>query len=420
MLTVLAGKSTANFDRTALETDPEPFTSALSLYGGPYLDGLVLSEAPEFELWCAAERERLAQLYLRCLAALADIHRVRGQWQDVVATAGRALEYDSLQEPMFQFLMEAIPRLGDRTAAVRQYEMLRSALNRELGVEPLPETEALHASILSATMSIGATSASRPGAGVGIVKLPEPRAQTPFNIPQRPPAIPPPARTLPFVGRTLERAIFNAEMAAATSGARVLLITGEVGIGKSRLWHEWSRDLPPDPHRVVLEARCLEPTQGLPFAPLVQMLRTPSYFRTLSGQTPVPRVWLAEISRLLPEIRLSHPDLTQPMPLPPEDERTRLFEAIVQAILGLEPKGLLFFLDDAHWADQATLDWLGYLVDRLRDWPLLLTLAYRSDEASAALVRLAAGWTRQGIGAPAASAPPDPGRIGGVDLGFRG
>ncbi|HYN87297.1 MAG TPA: tetratricopeptide repeat protein, partial [Ardenticatenaceae bacterium] len=55
------------------------------------------------------------------------------------------------------------------------------------------------------------------------------------------------------------------------------------------------------------------------------------------------------------------------------------------------------FVDDLHWADRATLDWLGYLVRRLRDQPLLLIGAYRPEEAPLALVHLVAGWGRESL-----------------------
>src|SRR5207248_3786351 len=74
----------------------------------------------------------------------------------------------------------------------------------------------------------------------------------------------------PFVGREQERAALDDELRAVTAGrARVVLLMGEVGIGKSRLWQEWSRALPARVSAAcALDLSCLEATQTLPFAPL--------------------------------------------------------------------------------------------------------------------------------------------------------
>lgn len=347
--------------------------SAVDLYGGPLLDGLTLPDAPEFEIWLTTERERLEQSHLRALDALVEAHRAAGNWREMIVLARRALASDNLQEPMYRAMMEAHARLGERAEALRQYDALRTTLERELGVEPLPETEALHSAILSAELRPAETAprASR--------RQPAPREST----------------HAPFIGRLAERAALDAEYQAAASGqARVVLLLGEIGIGKSRLWQEWSAGLAPGD--TVLEARCLDATQALPFAPLTELFgRHPSVQHLFTDHSPVSPIWLAEVARLLPQIRTGRPDLPVPPGLPPEEERRRIFEAFVQCLLALDGRPLIFFVDDLHWADRATLDWLGYLVHRLRDEPLLLVAAYRPQDATAPLVHLVAGWGRE-------------------------
>ena len=83
--------------------------------------------------------------------------------------------------------------------------------------------------------------------------------------------------------------------------------------------------------------------------------------------------------------------------LPADEERLRLYEALTQCLLGLGASPLVLFVDDVHWADRATLDWLDYLVHRLEYHPLLLITAYRNEDAPASLVRLVAGWGREGF-----------------------
>lgn len=370
------------FERIAESPKPSAIShlqSAISLYRGLFLDGLTLDNVPDFEIWLMAERERLGQLYLRTLATLTHMYQTEGRWREVIDVATRALAYDNLQESMYRALMEAHARLGERPMALRHYDTLRATLERELGVEPLPETQALRAAIVSGELQ----------------PIPVPVYSTP-RAPGRQPGSPETAR-VPFVGRHAERAVLDTELQMAAGGhARVVLLTGEVGIGKSRLWQEWSAGLRPG--LAVLESRCLEATQTLPFMPLIELFSSQACIRLLaSPASTVSPIWLAEVARLVPEIRMAVPDLPVLAVLPPEEERRRLFEAFTQFLLSIGARPLILFIDDLHWADRATLDWLGYLVRRLRDAPLLLVAAYRPEDAPIPLVHLTAGWAREGI-----------------------
>src|SRR3989440_12771396 len=98
----------------------------------------------------------------------------------------------------------------------------------------------------------------------------------------------------------------------------------------------------------------------LPYQPLVEALR-PRLEAENAPEDLLDDVWLAELSRLLPELRVRYPDL----PAPTEDElmaKLRLFEAVARlgdALARPAPLGLL--LDDLHWGDEAALDLLRYL-----------------------------------------------------------
>lgn len=369
-------------DRRAAPVPPTlaQLRAAADLYTGPFLDGLALVEAPEFELWLTAERERLAQAVLALWAAEIAAHAQMGDWRSVAARARRVLAHDSLQEPAVRALMEAQARLGARSEALHQYDVLRSILARELGVEPLPETEALRAAILAGAFDV-------PAAEPAAAARPSGERPSPLRV----------AASLPFIGRAQQWAALDAQLAAASAGqARGVLITGELGIGKSRLWREWSAAAPAG--CMVLEARCLAATQGLPFAPLTELFGShPAISELLRPGSPVLISWLAEVARLLPQVRQARGDLPAPALLPPEEERRRVFEAFVQLLSAITARPLVVFVDDVHWIDHATLDWLAYLVHRMHDRALLLVLAYRSEEAPADLVRQVAAWGREGL-----------------------
>lgn len=345
-----------------------------TLCQGSFMDGVTLLDTPEFETWIEMTRERYHELRLRALRALALAHRAEGRWPEVIAVARAAVMQDALQEPMYRALMEAHAQMGDRATAIRQYDTLRATLDRELGVAPLPETERLRTDIL-----LG-------------------------KIPQRPVAdeapladAQPAAGQQPFIGRESEiAALDDVWSAAMATPARVALISGESGVGKSRLWQMWSSRL--EPGVTILNTRCLPTTQTLPFAPLADLLRGPILRRRLARVAlPSPPAWLDDVLQLAPELRDELPIHSQPPALPAIEERRRMFEALIQG-LGFSPdQRVALFIDDLHWADQATIEWLGYLMHRGQDMPFMLAAAFRPEEASPALLKLVSYWGREGM-----------------------
>jgi hypothetical protein len=122
----------------------------------------------------------------------------------------------------------------------------------------------------------------------------------------------------------------------------MLLVLGEAGIGKTRLLEElldWAA-------RQGVErasARCYAAEGELAYAPVAALLRA----------RPLPTlddVWLAEVARLLPELRAKHPDLSPARPMTEAWQRVRLFEALARAVLGTG-RPLLLAVDDLHWCD---------------------------------------------------------------------
>ena len=364
--------------------------AALALYEGPLLLGLALPDAPDFELWLSAERERLGQIYLAALRAVLQRLRHDGEWRAMLDLARPGLLHDPLQEPLHRAIMEAHARLGERSEALRQYETLRALLARELDVAPLPETDELRAAIAAGSLQspvlarpfdrfplAGAARSADEGASC---------RTAPGDYPVR-----------PYIERPDERAALDEALVAASGTARVALLTGELGIGKSRLWQEWSRSV--NPAATVLALRCVEATRALPLAPLLSLFRGAACHERLSaaergGRPP----WLDGLRRLVPDLGDGLPagDGPEVVRLPPDEDRWRVFETLSRGLQALGSRPLVFVVDDAHWADSATIEFLGYLVERLRRGPLLLILAYRQEDAPAALVRLVAQWNRQG------------------------
>jgi oligopeptide transport system substrate-binding protein len=165
------------------------------------------------------------------------------------------------------------------------------------------------------------------------------------------------------------------------------------GVGKSRLVEEATRQAQTE-GTVVLRGRCYEFGGSLPYQPIAEALRSvPQAELPIAHLDPV---WLAELACLLPEVRQRRPDLPDPAASNGEAARQRLFESVARLLSPPQGQPLIFFLDDLHWADQATLDLLHYLVRRLKEAPTWLLGVYRSEEVALGhpLVQLRLGLER--------------------------
>ncbi len=122
---------------------PADLETAISLYRGDLLDGLELSD-PGFQAWLEDERRRFHDLMAGALNALMAHKRADGARQDAVVLAQRLLTLDPLREDVHRALMVLYAELGQRQAALQQYQRCRELLASELNVEPEAETEALY------------------------------------------------------------------------------------------------------------------------------------------------------------------------------------------------------------------------------------------------------------------------------------
>ncbi len=148
---------------------------------------------------------------------------------------------------------------------------------------------------------------------------------------------------------------------------------------------------------MVLVGSCQRSAGSTPYQPILEALRNhlEQNLATVSGSAEpadlgllfpggVSPVWLAEVSRLMPELRIMVPDLPElDENVSPEVVRVRLIEAFYRLLLALANplQVIALFLDDLQWADESILSWLSYLGGRIRNNRLLVILAYRSAEA---------------------------------------
>ena len=331
---------------------------ATTLPRGEFLQGFSPHDAPAFDDWVRFQREYWHLRINEVFDLLSHLQFEAGELEAAIETVNRWLVLSPLREDAYQRLMRLHFAAGDRASALHAYDTCRAMLATGMQIEPTPETVAL---------------ASRM------------RAVAP---PRRKEALPPtlalsPTVLLdgPLLGRTTELSTLIKVYHTARCGqTQVVLLEGEGGIGKTRLATEflaWAEVEGAD----VLRGQAFETGGLLPYQPVIEALR-PRIERENAPDNLLSDTWLAELSRLLPELCDRYPDL----PEPGGDKsaaRARLFEAVArlgQALAAHTP--LVLFIDDVQWADAASLDVLHYIARRFTEsqTPALLLLTLRMGE----------------------------------------
>jgi tetratricopeptide (TPR) repeat protein len=187
-----------------------------------------------------------------------------------------------------------------------------------------------------------------------------------------------------LVGRDHELAELEAYWnRALTSEGRVAFISGEPGIGKTRLTREFL-----DRARVarypVLQGECYA-EGGASYTPIVHLLRQALDEGFIQIQD-IPPYIAADLIALAPELRHRFPEMPPNPTLQADAEKQRIFESFVSFCRMLwENSGLLIFIDDVHWSDSGSLSLLRHLARRARTQPLFILLTYREVELNESL-----------------------------------
>jgi DNA-binding SARP family transcriptional activator len=336
-------------ERLARATDMATLARVAEVYAGDLLAGLPVHEAA-FEEWLAAERARLGDLALDALARLLALQRAAGRLDAAVQTARRLLALDPLHEGAHRALIALYHRLGRRADALRQYQTCLDALARQLGAEPGAETRQVYLDVLRA----GTPVATEPAGGRAAAWL-----ET--------------MRTGGLVGRVLERERLRQALERALQGrGSVVVVTGEAGMGKSRLAADLAERATRSGARVLL-GQCHETDQIVAFSPWAEALRQVGTARVASlceGLGPARR---HELARLLPDLI--------PAAIATGGEALPLFEAVTALLERLSTaEPVVLVLEDVHWADEMTVRLLAFLARHLAAWRLLVVATARGED----------------------------------------
>jgi predicted ATPase len=179
-----------------------------------------------------------------------------------------------------------------------------------------------------------------------------------------------PVRCPILVGRAAQPAMLREAREAAATGGTMVLVSGEAGVGKSRLVAD---ALAVDAREVwtILRAACFESDQAAPCVPLIDVLRSLHPPMAVEQMRESLGPLTRDLVTLLPE--LADPRAaTAPLATDPEQQR-RLFHALALLLFRIAAGApLAFVIEDLHWADEATLTFLRYLAHRIAPHPILL------------------------------------------------
>ena len=343
-------------------------TEAVELYRGDFMAGFGLRDSVPFDDWQFFQSESLRRELAGALERLARGRGALGEWEPAVAHARRWLSLDVLHEPAHRMLMMLYAWSDERAAALRQYRECVRILDQELGVAPLEETTLLYRAIQENDLPPRPVLSDH---GPAVPRAAEAtQVQTHVTVPRSP--------ENPLVGRDPEWKALLEAYGTIGEGGRVVVIEGEAGIGKTRLAEEFVAHVREGGATAVV-ARCYAGEKNLAFGPFVEGLSAALGQESGGHLKDLPAASLQEVARLLPDLS---PDSAPAPPLDTPGARSRFFGEVVRVLLTIldgPPPGVLF-LDDLHWADDASLSLLNYLIRRLDDKPLFVLLTWRAED----------------------------------------
>jgi DNA-binding SARP family transcriptional activator/tetratricopeptide (TPR) repeat protein len=322
--------------------------------------GSVLDDEPSAE-WAEPARLLLAAVQRGARLALALAAIEAGDPSAALPVAVAAHGADPFDETACRLLMRAYAGVGEPARAVAAYADLRDLLATELGADPAAETQALHLSLLREED----VSAARPALARG-------------------------TESAGLVGRSGEmQALRTAWNAAAAGTGSFVLVSGEAGIGKTRLCDELAA-VAESTGGTVLRTRCYETERSLFLQPVVDAIATA--FRTLPPDRTREAAgeWAGLLANLVPTaVPVLGPAAAHGRGSV-EVERRRAFEAVTAFVRRLSAHSpVLLVIDDLHVAGRASVELLHYLARHTATSRVMTVGTIRSDEGADALQALA-------------------------------
>lgn len=334
------------------ESTHQIMKQAIGLWRTPhFMAGVRLPNSSMLDHWLSETSTQLERRRAILIERLSDHYAASGDFESAVSWLNTILEEDPDNLTWQMHYLSWLLNLGRHNEAEAYYSYLYQYY-QETG-EPMPEK------LISLSVQI-----QKPN-------IPERTADHPFWPPQF-------LLQTAFIGRQNELQALN----SALQRRGVIVLKGESGSGKTRLVYEFSKQHTAAARVMVSLAHAS--TQHLPYHPLIEMLRLSVSQEEWGHISPN---WLSPLALLMPELNqyLQQPSRLEDTFL--EDIQGVIFESLHQVLKEISgSKTMLFILDDAHFADQTTLDALAYLVSRgFFDQYGLLAITTAPEQASSVL-----------------------------------
>jgi DNA-binding SARP family transcriptional activator len=353
---------------------------ALALWRGPALADFADEE------WARTDVVRLDELRLNAMEARFDALIQDGRHAVVVGELEQAVQDHPLRERFCGQLMLALYRSGRQADALRAYERTRTYLGEEVGLDPGPELQRLAGAVLEHDAWLDEAPTAVEGSG--------PSGSPAVDLPDLPVgpclALDDHRANRPFVGRTDDLAWLRKQWDAVAAGGRpsAVVVAGEAGVGKTRVVQCFAREVE-DAGGRVLWGRCTTDPDVV-YQPLVSALV--GAFAAVGaerlGAAVAARPGLAP---LLPNVRRG----TGPAP---SVDRLEVYEAAAELFCELSGEApVLLVVDDAQWADAASLRLLEHLLGHHSTSRLLVVVTVRrpAGHPTTELDRLVASMRRE-------------------------
>jgi DNA-binding CsgD family transcriptional regulator/tetratricopeptide (TPR) repeat protein len=201
-----------------------------------------------------------------------------------------------------------------------------------------------------------------------------------------------------LVGRDHELVVIEELLERAREGrGQTLCISGEAGIGKSRLVARLT-EVAERNDMLVLRAACFEGDRGVPYAAVAELLMDIAAHAE-SGPGLWPPGVVETLAHAVPELRDVAPELGVAEDASPRLDARRVRRALQALLAGLaQSHSLVLVFEDVHWADEASGELLGHVARQAMERPILLVLTCRSNERASALDDLRASLTHDRLG----------------------
>ena len=383
-----------NHDHPETHTCPaclEDLTTAAALYRGDFMAGFSLRDSTTFDEWQFYQTEGFRQDFAAVLEKLVSGYCSQERYKDALPHAKNWLTLDPLHESVHRELMRLYTRLGQRSAAIRQYQECERVLTEEIGLKPDEDTILLFNKIKDGQ------------------ELPPPEDQSTQHVSSQTtisqtrthqqtfPRTQKQIEQVDLVGRESElRAASELWRQTLIGHGQTLLISGEAGIGKTRLVSELIQHVEISGGRALVGGCFME--GGIPYTPIRQIVREiarSKLYGDLQSENLLPDFVIPALLTLVPELQLPITEIHSPASAVdktceeeddlngkgkgPPPEQQLLFENLgifFRTLSDLTP--LLLVMEDVQWADSGTIQLIQHLARHTRQARMMILVTFRN------------------------------------------